>query len=449
LTGPNSLAYADCVAQALITGRSVPGVSRWFWFLQNGCNESGHEYGLWRGSPAQPLPAALAYAGCARFLHHVVPVRALTLADGFQGFAFRGRDPARAMAALWTTGDDAVLATAWPKGTEAFSMYGRAVDPARITLSRAPVYLVAPLAQAEALFAQIEQADLRPRLPVRLETVHFVRTNTIEARLRNLLTQPVTVELRAAGTTAQANLPAKGSGVVILELADPIPDTVAVEVLADGVALAQQTLPARFAACPWRTPTIDGDLAEWGEPQVVLKEHADILPPDPGVGWDGPDDLSVEAWWAWNKQGLCFAARVHDDQHSVADATASTFWKSDSIQLAVDPRNDAGDKPAFDPDDREFGFIAVGPTGKAFATVPGSRDLAIPCVAKRLATTTVYETIIPWQELGIRPVPGQVLALNFIVNDNDGQGRSYWIGLRPGIGEAKRPGVYLNVALTR
>lgn len=448
LTGPHSLAYANCVAQALITGHSVSGVSRWFWFLQNGCNESGYEYGLWRGNPAQPLPAAVAYASCARFLHHVEPVRPLVLADGFLGFAFRGRDPERAVAALWATGDDAALASAWPEGTQSFSMYGRSLDPARITLSQAPVYLVAPLAQADALFARIEQADLHPRLPVRVETLHFARTDTVEARVHNLLAEPVSVELQAAGKTNQTSLPARSIATVALQLPGPLPETVPVAVVANGVQIVNQEVPARFAPCLRRTPTVDGDLAEWGQPQVVLKEHADVLPPDPGVGWDGPDDLSVEAWWGWNEQGLCFAARVRDDVHSVDDDKASTFWKSDSIQLALDVRNDAGDTPEFDPDDREFGFIAAGPTGKAFETVPKSKELAIPCVAKRLADTTVYEAMIPWPELGIQPQVGQVLALNFIVNDNDGHGRSYWIGLRPGIGEAKRPGVYLDVALS-
>jgi hypothetical protein len=38
--------------------------------------------------------------------------------------------------------------------------------------------------------------------------------------------------------------------------------------------------------------------------------------------------------------------------------------------------------------------------------------------------------------------PGQVVGLDFIANDNDGQGRSYWMGLTPGIGEGKTPEAY-------
>ena len=56
---------------------------------------------------------------------------------------------------------------------------------------------------------------------------------------------------------------------------------------------------------------------------------------------------------------------------------------------------------------------------------------------------TIYEAAIPWSELDIKPPQaGQVMAMNFIVNENDGMGRIYWMGLTQGIGESKRPIVY-------
>jgi hypothetical protein len=446
LAGKHSLAYADCVAQALITGHSVPGVTRWFWFLQNGCNESGNEYGLWRGSPAQPLPAAVAYAACARFLHHATPARKLELPDGIQGFAFRGRDPGRSIVALWTLGDDAVMQADWPAGIRLYSMYGRSVG-AQLVLTRSPSYLVAPETRAEALFSTVEKAAPQPRVPVRVETIHFARTDTLNVRLRNLLNAPVSVELRVGKTVARRMLEPKAAATLSLALGKPLPKTLDAVLVAQGKTVLTRSLSPDFLPCPCRSPTVDGDLSEWGKPQVSLRDHKHILPPDPGVGWGGPQDLSVDAWWGWNKQGLCFAARVRDDVHSVANSSAGTFWKSDSIQFAVDVRNDAGDEPEFGPDDRELGFIAADPKGKAFETVPRTRQLAIPCVAKREGKDTVYETIIPWRELGTKPAPGQVLSLNFSVNDNDGSGRAYWIGLHPGIGEAKRPGVYQDIAL--
>ena len=46
----------------------------------------------------------------------------------------------------------------------------------------------------------------------------------------------------------------------------------------------------------------------------------------------------------------------------------------------------------------------------------------------------------PWQELRLNPPqPGRIMPINFIVNENDGQGRDLWLGLTPGIAEAKTP----------
>ncbi len=72
--GDESLQFAGCVAQALILGRTVPGVEKFLYFTQIGMNENGHEYGVLRGNPPYPLPAACAYATCARMLAHARPI---------------------------------------------------------------------------------------------------------------------------------------------------------------------------------------------------------------------------------------------------------------------------------------------------------------------------------------------------------------------------------------
>jgi hypothetical protein len=55
----------------------------------------------------------------------------------------------------------------------------------------------------------------------------------------------------------------------------------------------------------------------------------------------------------------------------------------------------------------------------------------------------IYEVRIPWEALVAGPpASGRLIALNVIANENDGQGRAYWMGLTPGIGEAKAPQSY-------
>ena len=103
----------------------------------------------------------------------------------------------------------------------------------------------------------------------------------------------------------------------------------------------------------------------------------------------------------------------------------------------------------FNADDREFGLV-LGPTGaKALQTVPERRALDVPVAIERQGEDTVYRVALPWDLIGVKPLAGNVLGLSFIVNQNNGQGRGYWMGLTPGIGEAKRPVAYRDLYLGR
>ena len=167
-----------------------------------------------------------------------------------------------------------------------------------------------------------------------------------------------------------------------------------------------------------------------------------MLPPDPTLGWTGPANLSVTAWLGWTEDALYFAAEVTDDKHHAPFERESDFWKSDSIQFAIDPGNDS--TIGFDGDDREIGFV-LGQSGpRAFTTYPRP-GRALPCqlAIRREGAATIYEAAIPWRSLGMKPPrKGRVMAMDFIVNENDGSGRAYWMGLTPGIGSGKSPEDY-------
>jgi len=188
---------------------------------------------------------------------------------------------------------------------------------------------------------------------------------------------------------------------------------------------------------------IDGRIDEVKSLDAIrLADHKYVLPPDPTLGWTGPENLSVTAWLGWNEVALYFAAKVTDDVHHAPHELAADFWKSDSIQLAIDPANDS--TVGFDDDDHEIGFV-LGPSGpRAFTSNPKpARPLACDLVIVRSGTTTTYEVSVPWQSLGMKPPrKGRIMAINFIVNENDGRGRGYWMGLTPGIGSGKSPKHY-------
>jgi hypothetical protein len=174
-----------------------------------------------------------------------------------------------------------------------------------------------------------------------------------------------------------------------------------------------------------------------------------VLPADPGVGWDGPQDLSVRAWFAADAEALCFAAEVTDDVQAVPNADEGGYWGSDSVQLAVDPRGDG--TTGYDADDREVGLVLGADGPHVHRSVPGpAAPLAAEIAIRREGTLTIYEARIPWRVLEVPPpVAGQVMGLNFMVNENDGQGRAYWLGLTPGIGEGKSPGAFRKFAIVR
>jgi hypothetical protein len=99
--------------------------------------------------------------------------------------------------------------------------------------------------------------------------------------------------------------------------------------------------------------------------------------------------------------------------------------------------------------DIELGLVLAQDGPHVYETVPVKRQLQIPCDIQRREQdkSTQYQVAIPWSLLGLRPKEGQVLGFDFIMNQNNGGGRIYWMGLTPGIGESKQPWLYKKLYL--
>jgi hypothetical protein len=189
-------------------------------------------------------------------------------------------------------------------------------------------------------------------------------------------------------------------------------------------------------------------LSWWQQrPAMVLDNRDQIYPPDPTVGWKSPDDLSARAWWGWDEQYLHLAVVVHDPVHFAPSDDPGNFWQADSLQIGLDPLNDASRAPGYSADDREFGLV-LGPNGaRVIQTAPSRGRVEVPVQIERQGSETVYRVALPWDLIGVKPAAGAILGMSFIVNQNNGQGRGYWMGLTPGIGEAKRPLAFRDVYL--
>jgi hypothetical protein len=445
----HSLDFAACVARSMIVGKTVPGVEKNLYFTFAGCNEHGNEYGLVRGSPLYPLPAALAYATAAYLLDAAAPV-ALERAGGQLwrcSFACEKRD--ELIVVWWTEGEAVALRPPEDApGGRWIDSFCRRVKPGKrgVKVARLPVYWVLPLGEGGQRPDSLDDVRIEAPSPVSVGQVFVTSLDRLALVLTNNTSVPQRVEVEIDGRKQPLRLEAgerMARHEVELPSALPVgqPKRLQVAVTAGNetrkhafeVVIQPLPLPpAGFAA--------DADLGEWASARELRVADRDaVLPPDPNIGWDGPDDLSLRAYLAADDRGLYFAAAVTDDVHAAPACSASNFWTSDSIQLAIDPANDSAEE--YDDDDREIGF-ALGEDGPhAFLTYPlPGGGLDIPVTIRRLDGTTTYEAFVPWEAIGTTPpAPGELLAINFIANENDGQGRAYWMGLTPGIGESKSP----------
>lgn len=452
LHGPHSFAYADCVAQALVTARAIPGIERYFWFLQHGANEGGYEYGLWRGSPRQPLPAAVAYASAARHLDHAQPRGLLRLSAGLAGHLFERQDPAQGMAVLWATGEAFHLAGDWPPGSRACGLMGRECSLAPLRVTGSPVFLTVPADQLDTLRNSLERLTPIPADPVRVDQIRLVSTHRLAARIANHQSHPLTLAPRVGELTAPAQTVEPGqTSAAVFDLSGSVRrlgwKTVPVDFLEAGRVAASGPLTLNLRSCPRRKSPLTVSLSDQGKPSTKVADRGQILPPDPTVGWEGPNDLSAEVWWGFDDERFYFAATVTDDIHVAPSPGAVAAWNGDSLVLGFDGDNDTSESPGYDGNDTELILAAAASGTQVHLTQPATSPEGVDCRIRREGTATLYQVAIPWTVLRVSPSPGRVFAFNFAVLDNDGAGRAYWMGPKPGLVEAKLPSQFMDLFL--
>ncbi|MGQ9729882.1 MAG: sugar-binding protein [Candidatus Zipacnadales bacterium] len=452
----HSLNFAACIAQSLIVGKTVPGVEKHLYFTMQGCNEHGNEYGLVRGSPSYPLPAALAYASTAYLLDATQPLKLEQVAGQLWRATFTCPSRNELIAVYWSEGAPVSVRppSDAPKGrwVDGFLHPLRAIHS--VPVGRLPVYWILPLAKVGTEPTFLQRAQVTAPSAVTVQQIYVAGRDRIAVVLTNETNASQRAEVEIAGQRARVDLPPGAVGKRgELRLPEPLPlgeeRELTVRIVV-GAQQAEQTLIIDLwpLSKPPAGVKIDGDLGEWiGLPSLKVRDRQAVLPPDPSVGWDGPEDLSVQAQLAADKTNLYVAFTVTDDIHSAPLVEGGTFWNSDSLQLALDPGNNS--RNGFDEDDREIGFVLAADGPRAYLTYPEpGKRLTIPLAIIRQGTTTTYEASVPWEVIEVpAPAAGDVRAINFIANENDGPGRAYWMGLTPGIGEGKAPQSYRKFVL--
>lgn len=182
------------------------------------------------------------------------------------------------------------------------------------------------------------------------------------------------------------------------------------------------------ARLPYRgSIVIDGKLDDWpAEATFTLDQQAQVVYLASGGQWNGPQDLSAQAWAGWSEAGLYLAFRVHDDR-LVQEATDASLWQGDYVEVQLDTRleQDYSDRQLSD-DDYQLGF-----TPGDFGTHPPARhSWQGPILEEQLGliqqaqTRTedgyILEIFIPQELLaGLDLREGATLGLNINPSDAD------------------------------
>ena len=178
-----------------------------------------------------------------------------------------------------------------------------------------------------------------------------------------------------------------------------------------------------------------------------------ILPNEPWTPWSGVEDLGLVLSGSWTDTELKLKAVVTDDQHHPSN-DPDRPWNADSLQLAIDPKNDGAffkpNKRDIGPDDLEFA-LRLGRDGKVSKVIwKGNKETKMDIQASRdeKAGTTVYEIAIPWSELGVKPFKDMVFGLSAVIFDDDsGKGFEYYGMIGGGVAGSKNPALYKRFVL--
>ncbi|MGW8483150.1 hypothetical protein ACWGJP_08410 [Microbacterium sp. NPDC055903] len=211
-------------------------------------------------------------------------------------------------------------------------------------------------------------------------------------------------------------------------IADWAPVDYEITAVAEG---ATRTLSGTTVSAPIAATSAGAD-------SVSMTEHGAYV----AIAGQAPDqaDLDPEFALSWSSEGLRIRVDVQDDDHTAA-ATVDRLWSGDSVQFAV-ARGLPGEATA---SRVEFGaFLGTDGPGVYRYTAPVGTQTTVSAEIDRTGTTTGYDLLVPWGELGIDPADG-AFSFSLLVNDNDGGVRQGFYEWGSGIGSSKNAALFLPV----
>lgn len=428
-----------------------------------------------------PKPAYPALAATAYMLNNYSPaqgVNPIEMGSALRAFAFQNGN--RALVVLWANTGSGTLTI--PRGNvRAFDWMGNQIiahsGSLTVPLNGKPVYLVGHT--SPTALAKIVQAGIvRGIAPVvaQVHTLSGMPTNLpqIKVTITDQINTPQSGTLSLGLPTGWQGLGAKSSAApsqtptVSFSSLDPgasVTETFGLSrfesnpqnsytVKATATLAGGQTVSASEPVTAYETvyghPNLTGTFQDWTQ---IPPLHVDLPSQNVGLPDWSPALESATAYTMWNHHTFYFAAKVKD---SVFNEPYTGFyqWEGDSVQLFWDPNNTKTTNYSAAAGDEDIG-IAKTPQGNQAYEFNGPTsgllsNVKLTIVPGKQAGDMWYEAAIPLSDFStFTTQSGHEFGFNFLVNDNNGNGRLGWIWLAPGIGNAWDPADFPTFTLVR
>ncbi len=249
-------------------------------------------------------------------------------------------------------------------------------------------------------------------------TYQFAKPETATANFTETAEGSVKLEAGAKSTIRLplANFDPQGIYRIAVTVADDLEREVKVTRLLSG-----------FAAAPYGTPKLDGDISSdevWKKAPVMKadSERQIYMFKKDEHPWGGKEELSAEIRYAWDDEFFYIAADVKDDVFSNPESDTN-LWKQDGLQLLIDPNRGGGEKMGYY--DCSLGVGQKGPQAAYHSTAyPEVLTGLVPEIKIAMKRGTkgnaTYEIAIPWSKIRpFKPIPGANLGMGLIINDLD------------------------------
>lgn len=454
---PEAHRMAAFLARMFLLAKCYPECRYLIWFIGLDRWEAGpYCYGIWRtANGIRPLPAVAAYAQAAHEIDRADNVELLLDSDIK---IVRIRKNGKTSYAVWNAGEKAspISLQKLPPECNARSIYGTPLKGEKLAVTEQPLYL-SETSEETILPALKAILDNRPPLTVRgyLSDRNTLKLHLFNRSFRdwqgNLTLLPQNVRkigltiLRQAAETVTLTLSDTPSRKLTVRLQGKDGRT-----FEEVVELPEMQKVRRLNVNDLRNFDFQAEMRKGG---TICQQTRDyLLPPDPSIPWSGPEDLSHRTLLGWDQDYFYIFCEVRDEEHTNSFTLGNT-WRGDSIQIGLDPFNNADGKLAYDADDYEFTFAKdkkpwmhqAPPFQKTPSEAIGVRQIVTRDEENQ---TTVYRIAIPRN--GLRPLKlkaGTVFGFALCVNDLDKGKQRRTMNFGNGITEMKCPALFRKMVL--